>query len=184
MRSLATQINWCRRLQWGLSVGIAVVVALYVVAGYFPAKKRLDALHGQIQSKTRDVEENQHKAQHLPLLLMEVQELERKVQDYDRQFPHQADFGDFIKEITQVSQQFTLRDWKYTPNAPRKGDSYFELPIQMNFQGEFMNVASFLREVEHLQRLTRIRRLAIKCKESKTGSVDVEIWVHIYFSEG
>src|SRR6266513_1336253 len=161
MRSLATQINWCRRLQWGLSVGIAVGVTLFVFAGYFPAKKRLDALH-------------------LPLLVMEVQELERKVQDYDRQFPHQADFGDFIKEITQVSQQFTLRDWKYVPNAPRKGDGYFELPIQMNFQGEFMNVASFLREVAHLQRLTRIRRLAIKYKDSKTGSVEVEIWVHIY----
>ena len=38
MRSLATQINWCRRLQWGLSVGLAVVVVLFVVAGYFPAR--------------------------------------------------------------------------------------------------------------------------------------------------
>src|SRR5438477_6768332 len=118
MRSLTAQITWCRRLQWGLTLGVAVAALLFLFAGYLPAKKRLDALHGQIQSKTRDVEQNQNKAQHLTLLFMEVQELERKVQDYDRQFPQQADSGDFIREITQVSQQFTLRDWKYTPNAP------------------------------------------------------------------
>src|SRR5881394_428397 len=98
MRSLTTQITWCKRLQMGLSVGLAAVVTLFVVAGYIPAKKRLDALHGQIESKTRDVEQNQKQALHLPLLVMEVQELEHKVQYYDRQFPHQADFGDFIRE--------------------------------------------------------------------------------------
>jgi Tfp pilus assembly protein PilO len=184
MRSLSTQINWCRRLQWGLSLGLTIVVMLFVVVGYFPAKKRLDALNGQIVSKTRDVEQNQNKARNLPLLLMEVQELERKVQDYDRQFPRQADFGDFIREITQVSQQFTLRDWKMTPLAPRRGDGFFELPITISFQGDFMNVASFLREVEHLQRLTRIRRLSIRYKDNKTGVVDVEMGLHIYFSEG
>ncbi|HEV8378541.1 MAG TPA: type 4a pilus biogenesis protein PilO [Tepidisphaeraceae bacterium] len=184
MRTLSTQITWCRRLQWGLSLGLAVAALLFAFAGYLPAKHRLDALQGQIQSKTRDLEANQNKARNLPLLAMEVQELESRVRDYDRQFPRQADLGDFIKEITRVSQQLTLRDWKYQPGAPRRGDAYFELPIQMNFQGEFLNVFSFLTEVEHLQRLTRIRKLAIKNKDAKTGMVEVEIGLNIYFSEG
>jgi len=184
MRSLSAQITWCKRLQWGLTVGVAVAALLFLFAGYLPAKHRLDALHGQIQSKTREVEENQNKAQHLPLLALEVQELESRVLNYDRQFPRQADLGDFIKDMTRVSQQLALRDWKYQPAAPKRGDSYFELPIQMNFQGEFLNVYSFLSEVEHLQRLTRIRKVAIKAKDSKTGLVEVEIGLNIYFSEG
>ena len=117
-------------------------------------------------------------------MALEVQELETRVRDYDRQFPKQADLGDFIKDMTRVSQQLALREWKYQPGAPKRGDTYFELPIQMNFQGEFLNVYSFLSEVEHLQRLTRIRKLAIKAKDFKTGLVEVEIGLNIYFSEG
>lgn len=184
MRSLNSQITWCRRLQMGLSIGVSLAVVLFVFAGYLPARHRLEALHGQIQSKTREVEENQNKARNLPLLALEVQELETRVRDYDRQFPKQAEIGDFIKDITRVSQQLSLRDWKYQPGAPRRGDSYFELPIQMNFQGEFLNVFSFLTEVEHLQRLTRVRKLVIRTKDIKSGMVEVEIGLNIYFSEG
>ncbi len=184
MRSLTVQITWCRRLQWGLTLGLVLAALLFLLAGYLPAKRRLDALHLQIQSTTREVEEKQNKAQHLPLLAMEVQELESRVRDYDRQFPRQADLGDFIKDITRVSQQLALRDWKYQPAGSKRGDTYFELPIQMNFQGDFVNVFSFLTEVEHLQRLTRVRRLAIKGKDFKTGMVEVEIGLNIYFSEG
>ena len=184
MRSLSSQITWCRRLQWGMSIGLGLAALLFLFAGYLPAKHRLDALHGQIQSKTRDVEDNQNKAQHLPLLAMEVKDLESQVLNYDRQFPKQADLGEFIKDMTRVSQQLALRDWRYQPGAPKHGDAYFELPIVMNFQGEFLNVFSFLSEVEHLSRLTRIRRLAIKGKDFKTGLVEVEIGLNIYFSEG
>jgi Tfp pilus assembly protein PilO len=184
MQSLNSQIKWCRRLGLGLSIGLAVSVLLFLFAGFLPARRRLEALQGQIQSKTREVEENQNKARNLPLLALEVQELETRVRDYDRQFPKQADLGDFIKDITRVSQQLALRDWKYQPLAPRRGESYFELPIQMNFQGEFLNVFSFLTEVEHLSRLTRVRKLAIKSKDIKTGLVEVEIGLNIYFSEG
>lgn len=184
MRSLSTQITWCRRLQTGLSMGLGLMVLLFVFVGYLPAKRHLDALAGQIQSRTAEVEGKQNRARNLPLLALEVQELESRVRDYDRQFPRQADLGDFIKDITRVSQQLALRDFKYQPGAPKRGDTYFELPIQMNFQGDFLNVYSFLSEVEHLQRLTRVRRLAIRTREIKNGLVEVEIGLNIYFSEG
>ena len=184
MRSLKSQITWCRRLAMGLNIGLASMVLLFIFAGYLPAKHRLDALSGQIDTRTREVEQNQERARNLPLLAMEVNELEGRVRDYDRQFPRQADLGDFIKDITRVSQALALRDWKYQPGAPRRGDSYFELPIQMNFQGDFLNVYAFLSEVEHLQRLTRVRKLAIRAKDLKTGMVEVEIGLNIYFSEG
>jgi Tfp pilus assembly protein PilO len=184
MRSLKSQITWCNRWRTGMSALLGVMVLLFIFAGYVPAKHRLDALHGQIDTKTREVEDNQNKARNLPLLALEVQELESRVRDYDRQFPKQADLGDFIKDITRVSQQLALRDWKYQPGAPKRGDSYFELPIQMNFQGDFLNVYAFLSEVEHLQRLTRVRKLAIRAKDLKSGLVEVEIGLNIYFSEG
>src|SRR4051812_34254267 len=122
MRSLQSQITWCRRLQLGLGIGLGLAVILFAFAGYRPSKRKLDDLQTQIKTSTRDLEENQNTVRNLPLLAMEVQELESRVRDYDRKFPKQADFGDFIREITQASQQFALADWKYSPGAPRRGD--------------------------------------------------------------
>jgi Tfp pilus assembly protein PilO len=184
MRSLRSQILWLNRLQWGMSIGVTLAIIVFFLAGYRPAQRRLDDLQLQIQSKGREVDINQNKALNLPLLMMEVQQLDSQVRDYDRQFPRQANLGEFIGEITRVSQQLALRDWRYTPGLPRRGDAYFELPVQMNFQGDFTNVYSFLTEVERLQRLTRIRKLAIRSKDNRTGMVEVEIVLHIYFSEG
>src|SRR5437870_11942873 len=102
MRSLNNQIKWVRRLQSALGGGLAAMVLLFVFAGYLPATHRLDALHGPIESKTREVEDKQNKAKNLPLLALEVNELESRLRDYDRQFPRRADLGAFIRDMTRV----------------------------------------------------------------------------------
>ena len=81
---------------------------------------------------------------------------------------------------TDAAHQASLRVFDVAPYS----DAYFELPIQMNFQGDFLNVYAFLSEVEHLSRLTRVRKLAIHTKDIKSGLVEVEIGLNIYYSEG
>jgi Tfp pilus assembly protein PilO len=86
--------------------------------------------------------------------------------------------------VTQISRRLDLREWKYQPSAPKAGDSYYELPIQMHFEGDFVNSASFLRQVEELQRLTRVKKLTVKGTDRKRGTVEVDVAMNIYFSEG
>jgi Tfp pilus assembly protein PilO len=138
----------------------------------------------QRQLKQRDVDQTQNKARTLPILVIEVQALEKRVQYYDRQFPRQPQIGEFIRDMTTISQQLSLKTWNYKPAAPKRSDGYFELPILMSFQGDFMNVATFLRQVEKLERLTRVKRLTLKNRDPRTGTVDVEMAMNIYFSEG
>ena len=53
----------------------------------------------------------------------------------------------------------------------------------MTFEGDFLNVFGFLRELEGMQRLTRVKTLSVRCKDPKTGQVDVSMAMNIYFSE-
>jgi Tfp pilus assembly protein PilO len=171
-------------MQWLLGAGIACTLATFYVVGYRPAIGRLEVLKLQLQSKQRELEQNQNKARNLPILAFEVQQLESQVRVYDRQFPQQPELGQFIKDITQISQQLALGEWKYQPGAPKRWEGFCELPIQMHFRGDFLNVASFLRQVEDLQRMTRIRRLSVKSKDNKAGAVEVDLGMMVYFSEG
>jgi Tfp pilus assembly protein PilO len=184
MRLLQNQINWCGRAQWTMGIIGVIGLVVFYAGWYRPTARKLETLKLQIQSKQRELEQNQDRAKTLPILAFQVQKLAGEVQAYDRQFPKQPDLGRLIKDITQISQQLALQEWKYQPGAPKKGQAFFELPIQMNFSGDFLNVASFLRQVEDMQRLTRVRKLQLKTRDGKAGTVDVDLTMNVYFSEG
>jgi type IV pilus assembly protein PilO len=184
MRSLQSQAQAYTRVQWALGILLAMGLGAFYLAGYRPATSRQAGLLMQMSARQRDLEQNQNRARNLPILAAEVQQLERRVAAYGRQFPRQPELGEFIREITRISQQLSLSDWKYQPGAPRRGDSYFELPIQMHLEGDFVNVATFLRQIEDMQRLTRVRKLGFKVHDSKAGTVEADITMNIYFSEG
>jgi len=47
----------------------------------------------------------------------------------------------------------------------------------------FQNVFSFIRQLEEMQRLARVKQMTVKCKDGKAGQVDVSLTMNIYFSE-
>jgi len=185
MRSLLKQMDGYGRVQRILWAVILIALVGFYLLAYRPGIRRLASLRTQIQSRQQELEQKQSRARNLPSLALQVGKLEQRVAVYDRQFPRQPNLGQFIKDITQISQQLSLHELKLQPLAPKKADGYFEQPISISFQGDFLNAASFLRQVEDLQRLTRVRRLAIKNKAGKAGVVDVtDMVASIYFSEG
>lgn len=187
MRSLKKQLTWCARTQWTMGIAVAVCGGIFYFVGYRPAINRLATLQQHVSAKQRDLDSGQNRASNFNALTREVMKLEGQVKNYDRQFPRQPELGQFIRDLTQISQRLSLQEWKYQPQAPRRGDSYFELPIQMHFEGDFVNVSRFLQQVEdirHLQRLVRVKKVAIKSKDSKAGMVEVDMTMNIYYSEG
>ena len=181
---LRNQVIWCERILYILAGGAALVLLAFYVLGYVPTTRRLEALQLQIQAKQREVQGNMDRSRTLPNLAKEVQSLEDRVRMYARQFPRNPDLGNFIHDLTGISQRLSLGEWKLAPKTPKRGESYFELPIMMQFEGEFINAKNFLHEVENMQRLTRVQKLQLKAKDLKSGVVQVEVETNIYFSEG
>lgn len=184
MRSLQSQISRCARLQGILGLGMLGALLGFLLLGYRPATQRLATLKLEVESRRQELEQNQQKARNLLELTMEVARLESQVKTYDRQFPKQMELGHFIGDLTQIARQLAIQEWRYTPGAPKRNAAYYELPIQMQFQGDFLNVASFLRQMEDLQRLTRVNRVNIRSKGPGSGVVEVDLTMNIYFSEG
>jgi Tfp pilus assembly protein PilO len=184
MRTLKQQVGWYQRSQWVMGAMAGAGLLLFYFGAYRPNTSARSSVRAQIQSRQRQLESDRTRASSLPMLFFQVQQLEGRVKTYDRQFPRRPELGQLIRDMTQISQQLSLQEWKYQPGAPRRGDGYFELPIQMSFQGDFLNVASFLRQVEDMQRLTWVRRLEIKSKPGQSGAVDAVVTLNVYFSEG
>jgi type IV pilus assembly protein PilO len=183
MRSIKSQTAWCVRAQWTMTLVMVSLTGLFFVVGYRPANQRLNNLRAEIAARSGRLETNQSRAVNLPILAAEVATLEAKLQKNNKKLPKTLELGEFIGQMTLNSQQCNLRKLVHQPGAVRRLELYSEIPITMNFEGDFSSVFSFLREMEAMPRLTRVKSLNIRTKDAKLGVVDVNMAMNIYFSE-
>lgn len=86
--------------------------------------------------------------------------------------------------MTSLSDSTELLKFRYEPSSKRPQTLCSELPISLMFEGRFLNVASFLRQVEEMPRMTRTRSLQIRSRDGASGTVDVQMSVSVFFGEG
>ncbi len=188
MRTLQTQAEWCARAQWVLGVTLAVLVISFYVFGYRPNSRKLADLEAQIGDKRRYLASNRDKVQILPSVVMAVNDLRNKLDQFDKKLPKQPELGPFINDITELGHQTQIRKVSVDPGVPQRsdGNSFSEWPIALKFEGDFLSVFSFLGKTEQMHRLTRVRGLKIKGADldGKPGQVQVELSMNIYYSEG
>ena len=187
MRTLQTQADWCARAQWVLGVAMAVMLVAFFVFAYRPNTEKLEALDMQIATKRRDLTSNRSRVQILPDVLLAVNEMRNRLERFDKKLPKAPELHAFINNITDVSNQAGLRNkWTVEPGVPLRADLYAEWPISLKFEGDFKNVFTFLRRAEEMQRLTRVKALRVHAIDAsgKSGQVQVELSMNIYFAEG
>ena len=183
MRSLQTQTKWFARGQWALGGAVVALVVAFYALGFRPLTHRLSLLRWQIAQRQRDVTAGRNETRVLPDIAGEVQRLESRLERSHKSIPPQQELPQFIKDITQLSQQSNLKKFKYEPGVPTRGEQVRELPIKLQFEGDFTNVYAFLRNVEEMPRMTRVRGMQIKAKDrDKGGQVHVQLSMNIYFA--
>jgi Tfp pilus assembly protein PilO len=183
MKSIQSQTAWCVRAQWTLTIVAVCLVAIFFVFAFRPTNQRRNALRDEIATKVGLLETNQARAQGLNTLALEVDHLRIKLERFNKILPKTPGLGEFINDTAQISNQYAIKKLMHLPGMTRRVDLYGEIPIVMSFEGESSNVFSFVRQLEEMQRLTRVKSLSVRCKDGKLGQVDVTLAMNIYFSE-
>ncbi len=186
MRPLQSKTARYARMQWVMAFCMLVGFAAFYFVGYRPMDKKLRGLREQIEIKRQELAFSQIKGFDLDRLTRDVEHLQADVERNGKRLPKEPELGQFIADLYQVGQQSALLNFTVEPNASRRFDLFYELPIKMKFEGDFSNAARFLRQVEDLQRLTRVNHLNVKSrpdKDGKEGRVDVEVVMNIYFGD-
>ena len=183
MRSIQAQSQLCVRAQWIMSGLMAAVIVLFLVFGYRTGTQRLKELHLEIASRSQKLQTDQARTDTMKFLAEEVVRLDAKLQKFNKKLPRTAELGEFIRDMTQIAQQCAIRKVDSVPGLVKRQELYNEIPITMSFQGEFSGVFSFLRQLEDMQRLARVKNITVKTKDAKLGQVEVNMAMNIYFSE-
>lgn len=182
--NLEKRLARCGKTQWILGGATAALVLGFVLLSYYPQNSRLGRLYGKIVSSRQELSANQTRVTTLPAVALEVDRLRVSLEHFDRRLPRQPELADFLRNVNQLSQQASLRKMNVAQEAPHRLELFSEQPILMQFDGDFTQVWSFLQQIETLPRLTRVRSLHLKSVDSKLGTVEVQLALNIYFTDG
>jgi Tfp pilus assembly protein PilO len=179
---LTQQIQFYAKVQYVLAGLVVVALGLFYVAVYRPQTFAVDDLNRQITAKQRQLESDRAQTNRLPAVTSELQQLTTRLAGF-KKLPLDPQLGEFMHEVYQASQKAQLHKLTDQPGEAERFELYSEMPIVLSFQGDFASVYSFIRQIEEMQRLTRVQDVTIKTIDSNQGTVDVTLTVNIYYSE-
>jgi Tfp pilus assembly protein PilO len=181
MVSLQNQIRWCVRAQLTLGGVLLLIVVAFYTFGYRPITIQQKKLDSQIQTMQHELSDNMARSQILPEVAVEVKGLRLKL-DGAKKLPKDVDVAAFITDLASISQSTQLHKPDYKPQAPKRGDMFSVLPIDLRLQGNFNNIFAFLRDAESLPRLSRVTSIHIQSDPKTPGDVVVNLDMDLYFS--
>lgn len=181
MIALRQQGSWCRKAQIIMSAALLVIVGSFYLFGYRPLTAEKKSLAVQVADRQKRLADNSRQLKVLPEVAAEVRDLRARL-DGQKKLPRESDLFQFIRDLTRLKQNWSLSRFQYKPEASRRNEYFAQLPIQLSFEGDFVSVYSFLRQIEDLERLTRVRTISLKGRPEQPGEVQVELTMNIYYA--
>jgi Tfp pilus assembly protein PilO len=163
---------------------VGVLVGGTVALVFLPQGRQLDELRTQIAARKTALESDAQKVAIVPEMLRQVQEMKQRYRDFDRKLPKRKELGGFLREISGNLSEERLASQLIEPGNPSREELFNTLPIGMKFHGSYLSLASFLKRLDEMQRLSRVEKLKISCNaKDDSAALDIEVLLDIYFTE-
>jgi type IV pilus assembly protein PilO len=154
-------------------VGIAVVLALLVVGGFYWLWYK-DALQQQqtketeladLQKQIRALEATANK---LAEFQREVQMLEAKLEGLKRSLPPEQEMPDLMRRLQYLAAQSSLSVVKFNPATPQPREFYQEIPIAIDMEGTYHNLGAFLDRISRIPRIVNVGNIQVRARPQPT----------------
>ena len=151
-----------------LPVIVAIVGGLYVWLFYLPTASQLEAQKAQQLQLQRRLSEVRAVAENLDKFQQEIETLERKLKVALRQLPDSKELPVLLTDVNTLGKNSGLEIKAFKPSPEVKRDFYAEVPIEIQFNGKFQDIATFFDQVARLPRIVNVNKMAIKIDEENT----------------
>lgn len=178
---LTDRRTWPPCVQWGVAVFVCVVMvgggSRYAIAPEWAALRHLQQQEAAHKQTFRT---HQQQVQHLPLLRVEVGDLDARVAELLNQLPDNAEVPALLVDISQagLARQLTFQQFK---PAPLQTETFYQiLPIALTAHGTFHQFAAFIDDLTRLTRLVSVDAVLITRDPAKPLRLEAELHTYQY----
>lgn len=141
------------------------VVGLYVYLFYLPARATLERLGAQQLELQRKLNEVRAVASNLSTFQARLTELEVELKTALRQLPNSKELPGLLTDISSRGKNAGLEFKAFRPKDEVPRDFYAEVPIEIEFNGGFHEIARFFDDLSKLPRIVNVSNLKIEIEK-------------------
>ncbi len=164
---------------WAM-IGIALTLtAVAVLVVYKPQQQKLSAAKDAAAKLKAALAADAGKAAAVPTLASQVQELRSRYKNFDRRLPKTRDFEGPLKEISASLAAERLANPSIQPGNGWREQLFSVQAINMQFAAPYLSLASFLKRIDSMERVTRVQKLVLS-SDPKSKNLKVQVQLNIY----
>ncbi len=154
---------------------VVLVLGGYVYFFYTPMSKSLTAVRDQQHNLERKLREVQAVAGNLESYQQKIADLEEQLAIALRQLPNSKELPVLLTDISSLGKNAGLDFKAFRPSTEVRKDFYAEVPIEIEFIGNFHEVVRFFDEVSRLPRIVNVGKLEVEIGHEDTVTTTLRV---------
>lgn len=152
-----------------------LVLGAYGWLGFQPARAELAAAQTQERDLERKVSEVRAIVSNLAAFEAEIAEMEQRLKLALRQLPDSKELPGLLTDVTSLGKDAGLEFKAFRPNDEIPRDFYAEVPIEIEFSGDYHDIARFFDKVSKLPRIVNVSELNMEIADQKSEGTRLKV---------
>lgn len=144
---------------------ILVLIGLFYYFFYSENQEQIVRLQSTLQKRQKLMNEYENIAKQLPKFEAENKKLEHEFQQASKKLPVKKEIPTIIDSVYSAVNASGLVPIAFTPQKEVSREVYVEIPIALNVNGSYFELANFFDRIAKLPRIMNIRNLNLKVKQ-------------------
>ena len=156
------------------------LVALLVLGSYGwfvyrPARAEVLKAEAQERDLERKVSEVRAIVANLAAFETELAEMEQRLKQALRQLPDSKELPGLLTDVTSLGKDAGLEFKAFRPQDEIARDFYAEVPIEIEFSGDYHDIARFFDKVSKLPRIVNVSQLNMEISDQQAESTRLKV---------
>lgn len=134
-------------------------------------RERINALKDDYERKNTDLARARATVADLPRFEAEYEQLHQRWSLAAELLPADRQLAVLLRKITLAAEQTGVQFMVFRPAGPKSQQYYTELPLQVQVNGGYHQVGSFMAELANLQRIITVSNVKLKTNVNKENGL-------------
>ena len=134
----------------------------YIPFGFPNQREKIDGLKVDYEKKSTELARARATVADLPRFEAEYETLHQRWSLAAELLPTDRQVAALLRKITLAAEQTGVQFMMFKPAGPKSEQYYTELPLQVQVNGGYHQVGSFLAELANLQRIITVSNVRLK----------------------
>ncbi len=159
---------------------MAAVIVICLASAYFAVLqkqiKQVTSLSTQLNAMETSFTKIKKDESYVPKLERDISDNKRKISLIKKRMPSDINVAELVQSLAQIGSRLGIKEYSsIVPGDIANMDKYVMVPVRITFFCEYPKLIEYLKELEKMERLTRVDSLKLKTNEQDPEEMSIDL---------